>query len=321
MPQFSIISPVYKTEPYLRDFLNSVVCQSYHDFEVILVDDGSPDNSGAICDEYSNLYSNVRTIHKLNGGVGSARNAGIEVAKGEWVLFYDSDDIVKPHALQKIYEAIENDPTTDVVIYSIEEISQDGKSVSYLLPISAPDHFCRKEIEQIIYPYFCKSASFLNSPVSKAFKLSVIKNHGIRFQKRVRGEDWLFCLDYFRVIRSACTVPDVLYSYMRNDSSAMSKYCPAQFQLWCENWEYKISLVTDYDLKVSLNSMKREMLAKVYYHILETLTYESGSIREESVCNMLFSSQMDTWLKSWPLTLRDVFYHIRLIYWRLRYIR
>lgn len=321
MPKFSIISPVYKTEPYLRDFLNSIVSQSYLDFEVILVDDGSPDNSGSICDEYCNLYSNVRTIHKPNGGVSSARNAGIEAAIGEWVLFFDSDDIVKPNALQLINDAIVQNPTTDVVIYSIEEVSQDGKSMSYFLPISAPHFFGRKEIEQTIYPYFCKSASFLNSPNSKAFRMSIIKEHGVRFQERVRGEDWLFCLEYFRVIRSACSIPDVLYAYMRNDSSAMSKYCPTQFQLWCENWEYKISLIKDYDLEVSLNSMKREMLVKVYYHIQETLTYESGSIREESVYNMLFSSQMDTWLKSWPLTLRDVFYHIRLIYWRLRYIR
>ncbi|KAF3371822.1 glycosyl transferase family 2, partial [Enterococcus faecium] len=92
MCEISIIVPVYKVEKYLRKCVDSILAQTFTDFEVILVDDGSPDNSGKICDEYAEKDNRVRVIHKENGGLSSARNAGIDVARGKYLGFVDSDD-------------------------------------------------------------------------------------------------------------------------------------------------------------------------------------------------------------------------------------
>lgn len=103
----SVIVPVYKVEPYLRRCVDSVLNQTYTDLELILVDDGSPDNCGAICDEYAAADSRVRVIHKDNGGVSSARNMGLDAARGEFVAFLDSDDWYHPQALELWHRAAE----------------------------------------------------------------------------------------------------------------------------------------------------------------------------------------------------------------------
>ncbi len=96
IPKISIIVPVYKVEPYLRKCVDSILAQTYKNLEIILVDDGSPDGCPAICDEYSEKDSRVRVIHKPNGGLSDARNAGLEIATGEWLSFIDSDDWIEP---------------------------------------------------------------------------------------------------------------------------------------------------------------------------------------------------------------------------------
>ncbi len=102
----SIIVPVYKVEPYIRQCVESILAQTYTDFELILVDDGSPDNCGAICDEYAQKDSRVRVVHQQNGGLSAARNAGLDIAKGEYVTFIDSDDFVRGDYLKKMSSAL-----------------------------------------------------------------------------------------------------------------------------------------------------------------------------------------------------------------------
>ncbi|ELB11855.1 glycosyltransferase [Enterococcus faecium] len=106
MCEISIIVPVYKVEPYLRKCVDSILAQTFTDFEVILVDDGSPDNSGKICDEYASKDSRVRVIHKKNGGLSSARNAGIDVARGKYLGFVDSDDYIEKDMYELLYDNI-----------------------------------------------------------------------------------------------------------------------------------------------------------------------------------------------------------------------
>ena len=106
MPQISVIVPVYNTEKYLHRCIDSILAQTFTDFELLLIDDGSTDNSGTICDEYATKDSRVRVFHKKNGGVSSARNLGVDNAKGEWVTFVDSDDCVPQNGSALLYEAI-----------------------------------------------------------------------------------------------------------------------------------------------------------------------------------------------------------------------
>lgn len=103
----SVIVPVYNVEPYLRECIDSILAQTYTDFELILVDDGSPDKCGEICDEYAAKDSRIRVIHQENGGLSAARNAGLDIAQGEYVTFVDSDDFVAPNYLAVLYQMID----------------------------------------------------------------------------------------------------------------------------------------------------------------------------------------------------------------------
>ena len=105
MSTVSIIVPVYKVEDYIRECIDSILAQTYPYFELILVDDGSPDNCGRICDDYAKGDNRIKVVHKVNGGISSARNAGLEVAKGEWIMHVDGDDWIEPDMIESLIEA------------------------------------------------------------------------------------------------------------------------------------------------------------------------------------------------------------------------
>lgn len=105
MPEISVIVPVYKAEAFLADCIESILSQTFGDFEIILVDDGSPDNSGAICDRYAAAYGHISVIHQENQGQAAARNHAMALAKGEWICFVDSDDLIHPQMLELLYAA------------------------------------------------------------------------------------------------------------------------------------------------------------------------------------------------------------------------
>ena len=126
MPLLSIIVPVYNTATYLPACLDSILSQGFTDFEVLLVDDGSSDGSGAICDKYAEADSRVRVFHQENGGVSSARNLGLSQAKGEWIYFVDSDDEMLPDGLQTLVDCISDD--VDIVMGGILEVEENGYS-------------------------------------------------------------------------------------------------------------------------------------------------------------------------------------------------
>ena len=105
MSTVSIIVPVYKVEDYIRECLDSILAQTYPYFELILVDDGSPDNCGRICDDYAKGDNRIKVVHKVNGGISSARNAGLEVAKGEWIMHVDGDDWIESDMIESLIEA------------------------------------------------------------------------------------------------------------------------------------------------------------------------------------------------------------------------
>ena len=105
-PLISVIVPIYKVEKYLSKCIESIIAQEYSNIEIILVDDGSPDNCGKICNDYAIKDNRIKVIHKENGGLSSARNAGIDIAQGEYIGFVDSDDTIEPYMYEKLYNAI-----------------------------------------------------------------------------------------------------------------------------------------------------------------------------------------------------------------------
>lgn len=134
MPEISVIVPVYKVENYLKKCVNSILAQTFTDFEVWLVDDGSPDNCGLICDEYARSDSRVRVIHKPNGGLSDARNAALEKLSGRYVFFVDSDDWIANDALETTYEAIMR-TGAKVATGNAVSVNEDGRISSLYEPV------------------------------------------------------------------------------------------------------------------------------------------------------------------------------------------
>ena len=132
MPQFSIIIPVYRVEEYLEKCVDSILAQTCQDFELLLIDDGSPDGSGAICDRYAASHPNqVRALHQPNGGAGAARNRGIELAQGDYLLFVDGDDWLAPNLLEDLSASIAATPA-DLYLFGAL-VERDGKVTGELL--------------------------------------------------------------------------------------------------------------------------------------------------------------------------------------------
>ena len=126
MPEVSVIVPVYKVEPYLHRCIDSILGQTFTDFELILVDDGSPDNCGKICDEYAKKDGRVRVVHKENGGVSSARNTGLQIACGKFIYFCDSDDYVEKELLNDTVQAMDG---YDLVSFNRDVVDIYGRCI------------------------------------------------------------------------------------------------------------------------------------------------------------------------------------------------
>lgn len=126
--KFSFIIPVYNVEKFLPECIESILTQTYVNYEIILIDDGSPDGSGKICDEYANCDNRIKVIHKKNGGVSSARNTGLNYAQGEYIIFLDGDDYIDKELLQTIYEYLVYDKA-DIICWGYDKVSQDHKTI------------------------------------------------------------------------------------------------------------------------------------------------------------------------------------------------
>lgn len=149
MPRLSVIVPVYNTEKYLRECIDSILAQTFPDFELILVDDGSPDGSGAICDEYAGKDPRIHVIHQENGGVTNARKAGMRIAKGDWISFVDSDDWLDTTMYEVMLKKAENCAAQMVICDAVLEFPDKIEAAGNL----APEGFYDKTaMEKKIYP-------------------------------------------------------------------------------------------------------------------------------------------------------------------------
>ena len=305
MSDFSIIVPVYKAEKYLKRCIDSILAQDCTDWELILVDDGSPDSSDAMCDEYAAHDKRIKVFHKPNGGVSSARNLGLENATGEWIMFVDADDILESNALSTIAAKTEKF-STDLIIYCVKEYIDEQNIQNHVYPLKPNKIYDRREVEQKLIPFACQSSSFVNPPWNKVYRSAIIVDNKMRFAKRVMGEDWLFNVEYLQHINSAIYIDSFLYDYMRNDESAMSRYIPEQFQLWTENWNTKLGLIKKYHLDIDMNQMRREMTQKVFYFVRQVMRHDKTPQKDQRLHDILHSPYLADWLSATPKSIYDL---------------
>lgn len=213
LPLFSIVIPVYNVNPaFLDQCINSILTQSFSDFEIILVDDGSTDSSGQLCDEFAAKDNRIRVIHKQNGGVSSARNEGISAAKGEWLLFCDADDTLQADCLQSVFKIIENG-NNDIYKFQHSILNRDGTILKIQTEKSS------RVVSNNEYLRLLLRHKIIGSCWGYVFKIKRIKD--IRFNTSLTiGEDVLFVLN--TLLDSSCSVfvsPLAIYNYRDNPES------------------------------------------------------------------------------------------------------
>ena len=212
MPKISVVVPVYNVEKYIRECIDSLLNQSFSDFELILVDDGSTDFSGNICDSYKEQDARIKVFHKKNGGVSSARNLGIEKSVGIWIAFVDSDDYVDGKYLENLYKSACNCDVVSCGFFIINEFSK--KLSSNVNPYGV---FYQKDIVDIV-----NNDWFVTSPWAHIIKASLIKCNDIKFyENRSVGEDTIFllsCLDKANCIKN---ISNTLYYYRKTPHSLL----------------------------------------------------------------------------------------------------
>lgn len=227
---FSIIVTIYGVEKYLKRCIESILKQSFEDFELILVDDGSEDSCPQICNYYAKQDNRIRAIRKANGGLVSARNTGVKAAKGEYILYVDGDDWVPKDWAMTVYKAIESAPKQpDMVLFNATEVYN-----GYTAPFSnllAPGFYNKEDMAKRVYPRLLadpgtKRISNLIQPTawSKAYKSGLLKEHYNRNEKIVVAEDNAFTYECILYSDSIVVISDEIYYYNKqNENSIMTR--------------------------------------------------------------------------------------------------
>ena len=211
----SVIVPVYNMGKYLPKCMDSLLNQTYNNYEIILVDDGSTDGSSDLCDQVAEKSDKVRVIHKENGGLSSARNCGIDCAKGEYIIFPDPDDWVEPNYLETLLAIMERDDA-DLSICGFYRFNQKGESVFELPPKAVLD--TKSALHRLVLP-----SDFSGYAWNKLFSMQKIAESGLRFDEELKSlQDLHFCFRYFQLCKRIAVDPVPLYHY--NINSGVSTF-------------------------------------------------------------------------------------------------
>lgn len=216
--RISVIIPAYNAAAFLSRTVGSIIMQDFLDIEIILVNDGSTDSTAEVCAGLASAYDNIRVINKENGGVSSARNAGLDIASGEFVMFVDADDAIRLGAFEQMYY-----PDVDLVLAGFEKVKGTVVTESYVP--SSGDIFSGEDgvsrfMDEVISDRHCY---LMNSACFKLFRRSLIVRYGIRFDEELSfAEDKLFVMNYMCYANMVRTVPGIVYSYFIQDDSLSS---------------------------------------------------------------------------------------------------
>lgn len=274
----SIIIPVYKVEKYLSRCVESILKQTYKNIEIILVDDGSPDESPAICDDFARKYKNINVIHKNNGGLSSARNAGLDICKGKYIAFVDSDDYVDSNFIMRLYNAIEKNDA-DIAMLQYAEVSEENN-----LPAIAP-------AKEILYKKKEVEKAFLELKVDSVcvglYRKEIIGNH--RFIEEKTSEDIPFNFEVFKEAQTFVYIPEKRYYYFYNPDSISNGSLDKNML----NYLYFRKMIVDYydDKDEELLKLAKALYARAAFGLqCRMALFGIGIELNEKECKQIFTS-------------------------------
>lgn len=262
MMSVSIIMPVYNVEKYLRESIESILAQTYTNYELILVDDGSPDGCPQICDEYAKQYEQIRVCHKQNGGLSSARNAGIKNACGKYILFVDSDDTIEPNLLEDVVSQAEK-TNADVTIFGVNtKVIKSGVVQAYRKGKHAPALLEGRSQTEGNFIFLTEDNAWSFS-TDKLYKREIIVENNIEYNSYYDKvcEDTIFLLDLFPFVNKICIVEGCYYNYaIRDTQSVVMSFVPNRYEKYYGRFCKTRALLS----QMGQESDKQEFLYSLY---------------------------------------------------------
>ncbi|MCR4889834.1 MAG: glycosyltransferase [Ruminococcus sp.] len=234
-PKVTVIVPVYNVQKYLRQCIDSLLAQTYDNLEIILVDDGSTDDSGKICDEYVKNNPGLQVIHKKNAGLGFARNSGMSIGTGDYVTFIDSDDYCDKDMIEELMKQVDEN-NVDTVIGGFKKVDDSGNIL--FTETYAPEVYTGEQAYESFFMRILGSAPGKHDSVrmsvwNSVYNFKVIKENKIKFpsERIMISEDIVFDADYYRYAKGVAIVGTAKYNYRFNPNSLTQKYRPDIFKL------------------------------------------------------------------------------------------
>ena len=300
--KLSIVMPVYNSALYLNESINSILLQTYCNFELIIVNDGSSDDSERICMEYLKSDSRVKLINKKNEGVSSARNDGLDSANGDILLFVDSDDILEPNALQII---VDNIGDNDILCFGYKQLYKD-KRINFLYDESLSG---KEQFEKMVV-MSDKVAGYL---WNKVFRTSIIKENKLKLNKDLHYcEDMVFVVQYLKYCKKVRYINKCLYLYrMRKSSVSFNFFDKKNISILNSN-NYLINMIND---KMLINKLK-------YNYILNYYRLKKNIPKDFNVKKEILNKEKEI-LKLENLSLKNKiqFFLVKKVNWLYRILR
>lgn len=267
----SIIIPVYNVEEYLERCLESIINQTYKNLEIIIVDDGSTDNSGNIADMYSKKDKRIKVVHKQNEGLGLTRNAGMRIAKGKYIAFIDSDDYIELDTYEKMHEELIN-KNVDAVLCNFKRLTHENKIKCNCNNLKDKT-YSREEIEKYILPSICGSKKvniLLGSACCNLYKKDIIEKNKIIFfnERDYVSEDYIFNLMYFNNCKSVQTLEANFYTYCENKNSLTQIYNPKKREKYI-NLYNAMKKEVKFNKKQSIMALDTLYIEKMRFEIIQ----------------------------------------------------
>lgn len=294
----SIIVPVYMAESYLPQCIQSLINQTYKNIEIILIDDGSTDNSGRICDYYAASDKRIKVIHKENSGVGSARNDGIREATGEYLYFVDADDYVDNTLIAESIELAKKN-YFDILIFGFKKINKRGKIISQKIPKKITINSLqtnRNQLTKIL-------ASGTGLAVwDKLIKTSLIIDSKILFDNKKRGQDFSFVFNCYEKAQSVCSIDKSFYYYrvsIGNSVKFDNKIIENHFENFTHIKKYfEISASYGYDVRKFLDNLFVLWFFGVIPINITNLKIKSFKEKKKTLLKLTNSLEFLEWLRS-----------------------
>ena len=301
-PKISVVIPVYNVEKYLKRCLDTVINQTFRDIEIILVDDGSKDQSGRICDDIKATDSRIRVIHQSNGGLGFARNSGLNIATGEYISFVDSDDYIKLDMYEKLYAAVKAN-NAETCIFGYHKIRND--KVFFTRTNTLSGTFRGQDALNTIFlnvlgtePSCPEDFRILwQSSWLSLYSLDLIRKYNISFPSEGEfvtfSEDVLYNFDYYYHTSSVTIVNEAFYFYCENPNTIMTTFKENRFVKNVKLYEEQIRRVKNCIQNGELQRKAAERLQRIFLagarfsimHISAFFKYSEGRGRIMDICN------------------------------------